>query len=61
MYQFSYYLTSLVGVGDNVDIGQLIGIQGDTGYATGKHLHFEVLREEGGVNVEMLFNKQKLY
>jgi murein DD-endopeptidase MepM/ murein hydrolase activator NlpD len=32
-----------VTVGQHVDVGQVIGISGTTGYSTGCHLHFELL------------------
>ena len=42
-YVHLQYHVSLVSVGDRVQRGQAIGLGGSTGWATGEHLHFNVL------------------
>jgi murein DD-endopeptidase MepM/ murein hydrolase activator NlpD len=44
--------SSPLHVGDTVQIGQVIGFAGSTGYSTGPHLHFEIRRR--GVPVDPL-------
>ena len=40
----------IVNVGDTVVTGQIIGYEGATGYATGCHLHFQVMFDGQPVN-----------
>lgn len=48
-YLFFCHLASrAVKAGQIVDKGQLIGIEGQTGYGFGSHLHFEVRRKNDG-------------
>lgn len=42
--QYCHLASVNVQVDDQVTMGQMIGIQGSTGWATGKHLHFAILR-----------------
>ena len=48
-YLFFCHLSKrLVSAGQSVDKGQIIGIEGNSGYSKGSHLHFEVRRKSDG-------------
>lgn len=42
--------------GDRVKAGQVIGLTGATGHATGDHLHFEILHQGQRINPALFFN-----
>lgn len=46
LYYYCHLAKRLVSRGDNVSVGDALGIEGSTGKSTGSHLHFEV-RENG--------------
>jgi len=46
----------LVKMGEQIDIGQLIGLIGSTGRSTGPHLHYEVHRYGQKINPESFLN-----
>ena len=39
---YAHLDTLNVKVGDEVDMGAVIGTRGDTGWSTGPHLHFQI-------------------
>ena len=48
--RYAHNSENLVAVGDEVKKGQVVGLMGETGRATGPNLHFEVLRNGSRVN-----------
>ena len=55
--QYMHLAKTLVKVGDHVEKGQLIGIMGRTGSATGVHLDFRVFRNDKNINPFALYYK----
>ena len=45
--------------GDIIEKGEVIGYMGETGYAFGKHLHFEVIVNEKNANPLLYLNDEK--
>lgn len=50
-----------VSQGDTVDRGQVIGLVGSTGQATGAHLHFEVWKDGSHVDPLSVLNVERVY
>jgi murein DD-endopeptidase MepM/ murein hydrolase activator NlpD len=48
--RYAHLSEALVGVGDQIEDGQLLGLVGQTGRATGPHLHYEVMVDGRAVN-----------
>ena len=55
--QYMHLAKSLVKVGDHVEKGQLIGIMGRTGSATGVHLDFRVFKNGSNINPFSIYYK----
>ncbi len=54
--RYCHLSEQLVKVGDNVKSGDLIGKMGETGMATGPHLHFEIMYNRTRVDAEKVLN-----
>lgn len=55
--QYMHLAKSLVKVGDHIEKGQLIGIMGRTGSATGVHLDFRVFKNGNNINPFSIYYK----
>lgn len=59
--RFAHLDKILVKKGDEVNVGSLIGIQGNTGRSKGKHLHYEIINDKGHLNpIKFLTFKNKV-
>ena len=48
--RYAHHKKNLVVVGQKVDKGQVIALMGDSGRATGPHVHFEVVKNGTPIN-----------
>lgn len=53
---YAHLSNILVKVGDTVSTGQILGLGGRTGRATGTHLHFEIRENGKAYNPELVFD-----
>ena len=49
----------LVKVHDMVNVGDVVGLEGSTGWSTGPHLHFSVQWDNGAVDPMLFFGESK--
>ena len=59
--RYSHLDALLVHSGQHVKRGDLLGLAGQTGLATGVHLHFEVRRDGQALNPEFVMNSQNAF
>jgi len=52
---YAHMNTNLVARGQNVVQGQVIGLVGSTGWSTGPHIHFEIIRNGTRVDPMLYF------
>ncbi|MDX2049862.1 MAG: M23 family metallopeptidase [Rickettsiaceae bacterium] len=55
--RYAHLSKILVKNGQRIDMGQKIGIQGNTGTSTGQHLHFEIIINNHAVNPKDFIKK----
>lgn len=48
--RYAHLKAAVVGVGDKVEKGAIVGTVGQSGRSTGPHLHFEVMKDSRSVN-----------
>jgi LysM repeat protein len=53
---YSHLSSILVKAGDTISTGQVVGLGGRTGRATGTHLHFEIRENGKAYNPELVFD-----
>jgi murein DD-endopeptidase MepM/ murein hydrolase activator NlpD len=58
--QYCHLASVNVQAGDQVSVGQVIGYQGATGWATGKHLHFALWRDKQPIPPTYAFTQTSL-
>ena len=51
---YAHLSSRSVSTGERVDQGQVLGVMGETGYAFGKHLHFEYYKNEVRVDPRLI-------
>ncbi len=54
--RFGHLSRIVATVGDRVDIGEVVGLVGNTGRSTGAHLHYETRLPSGTVDPELFLN-----